>query len=277
MQNQTLQITAAPGSPVQPIPLAQSAVVVDEDSFQRAANRTPGFFNDWTGAITFGATLVQATQTNRTFTGGVSLIRAEPVEDWLNPSYRTSFGFTESYGHLTQPGTPAIKTSIFHAAAEQDQYFNSSMFAFGQGIFDHNFSQGLDLQQTYDGGIGWTVVKNAIELLDLKASMSYIRQQFLPAANGITPASQSLVGSVFSEHYLRKLPRGAVLDQTLSATPAWNNTSAYSAAFGTLLTIPVYKRLSGSTGVIDTFLNNPPTGFKKNSFQFTLALTYVLP
>ena len=150
------------------------------------------------------------------------------------------------------------------------------MFGFGQADFDHNFSQGLDLQQTYNGGIGWTAVKTAAHTLDLKASVSYIRQQFLAGPNGVTPASESLIGSVFAERYHRKLPRGALLDQNLSVTPAWNNTKAYSAAFNTLLAIPVYKHLSGSTSITDTFLNDPPVGFKKNSFQFTLGLTYAL-
>lgn len=276
MQDQNLRITAAPGSPVQSIPVTDAAVVIEESEFQRAANRSPGFLSDWTGAITAGATLVRATQNNQTFTGGVNLIRAEPTEDWLNPSYRTLVTFTESYGKLNQPATPTVKTSIFHAAAEQDQYFTSAVFAFGQADFDHNFSQGLDLQQTYNGGIGWTAVKTAAQQLDLKGSASYIRQQFLPGPTGIQPASLNLIGSVFAERYHWKLPRGAVLDESLSATPAWNNTSAYSAAFNTLVTIPVYKRLGGSAGVIDTFLNDPPTGFKKNSFQFTMGLTYTL-
>ncbi len=34
------------------------------------------------------------------------------------------------------------------------------------------------------------------------------------------------------------------------------------------------SHLSGSTGVIDTFLNGPPPGFKKNAFQFTLGSGY---
>jgi len=51
-------------------------------------------------------------------------------------------------------------------------------YAFGQGAFDHNFSQGLDLQQTYSGGIGWTLIDRANQTLDLKASLSYVRQQF---------------------------------------------------------------------------------------------------
>lgn len=276
MQDQKLQVTAAPGGPAQSIPVGDASVVLDNDAFQKAANRSPGIFSDWTGALTLGATLVEATQKNRTLAGAVNLVRTEPTEDWLNPSYRTIFTYSESYGKLTQPGTPTIKTSIFHAAGEQDQYFSTSLFAFGQADFDHNFSQGLDLQQTYNGGIGWTAVKTAAQTLDLKASASYIRQQFLPGPSGVTPATQSLIGSVFSERYHRKLPRGALLDQNLSATPAWNNTNAYSAAFSMLLTIPVYKHLSGSTSVTDTFLNDPPAGFKKNSFQFTLGVTYTL-
>jgi hypothetical protein len=270
MQDQKLQITPASGTPVQSIPVGDSQLVLDQGAFQKAMTHTPGFLSDWKGTITAGATLVQATQDNYTFNAAISMVRAEPTEDWLNPSYRTSFAFSDSYGEVTQPATPTIKTSIFHAAAEQDQYFTPSVFAFGQADFDHNYSQGLELQQTYNGGIGWTVVKTAAQELDLKGSVSYIRQEFE------TGPSMNLIGSVFAEHYNRKLPRGVVMDENLSVTPAWNNTSAYSAAFTTLFTMPIYKRLSGSTGVTDTFLNDPPAGFKKNSFQFTLGLTYTL-
>jgi hypothetical protein len=276
MQDQKLQVTPAPGAPSQTIPVGDTEVVLDQGAFQKAITRTPGILSDWNGTITAGATVVQATQTDRTFSGTVSLVRTEPTENWLNPSYRTSLIFSESYGKLTQPATPAIKTSIFHAAGEQDKYFTPVLFGFGQADFDHNFSQGLDLQQTYNGGIGWTVINTSAQELDLKGAMSYIRQQFAAGPNQIQPASMNLIGSTFAEHYHRKLPRGVGLDESLSATPAFNNTHAFSAAFATLLTMPVYKHLSGSTGVIDTFLNDPPLGFKKNSFQFTLGLTYAL-
>ena len=276
MQEQKMQIAPAPPAAPQSIPVADASVVIDQDAFQKALMRTPGILSDWTGTLTAGATLVHATQNNQTFTGAAALVRAEPTEDWLEPGYRTLINFSESYGKLTQPATPTIKTSIYHAGAEQDEYFTMSLFGFGQGGFDHNYSQGLDLQQTYAGGIGWTAIKNDAQELDLKGSASYIRQAFLAGASGVAPASQSLVGSVFSEHYQRKLPRGARLDQTLSVTPAWNNTNAYSAAFGALMSIPVYKHLSGSVSLTDTYLNDPPPGFKKNSLQFTLGVTYTL-
>ena len=141
----------------------------------------------------------------------------------------------------------------------------------GRAAFDHNFSQGLDLQQIYSGGIGRTLIQRANETLDVKASMSYIRQQFSGAPN------QDLIGSIFAEAFNRKFKKGFTVDQHLTLVPAWNDTSAYSAAFNALLTLPVYKRLNGSVGFIDSFLNDPPPGFRKNSLQLTIGMTYMLP
>ncbi len=269
MENQNLQLAAPPQSS-QSIPVADSSIIIDQPRFEKAVTNHPGFLADWAGTVTLGATIVQATQDSRTFNGAISLVRAEPSENWLAPRDRTAFDFSTSYGELSQPNTPTIKTSIYHADAERDEYFVDSIFAFGQAVFDHNFSQGLDLQQSYGGGIGWTVIQASNQTLDVKASVNYIRQQFASAP------SQDLIGSIFAEHYKRGFKRGFVLDQHLSVTPAWNELHAYSAYFDTILTLPVYKRLSASTGFIDAFLNNPPPGFKKNSLQYTLGLTYTL-
>ncbi len=270
VENQNVQLAAAPPQPPQSIPLADTNVIVDQPSFEKATQRKSGVFEDWAGGVTLGATLVNATQDNRTFTGAINLVRTEPAETWLNPHNRTSLDFTAAYGDISQPHTPTIKTSIFHGDLERDEYFVDSIFAFGRGDFDHNFSQGLDLQQTYSGGIGWTAIQRANETLDLKGGMSYVRQKFQSGPD------QSLIGSLIAEHFNRGFQRGLVLDQHLTLTPAWNNLSAYSALFSTQLTMPVSKRFSASTGIIDTFLNDPPPGFRKNSFQFNLGLTYLL-
>ena len=55
------------------------------------------------------------------------------------------------------------------------------------------------------------------------------------------------------------------------------NFSAYSAIGNATLTAPFYKRLNLTVGTSDSFLNDPPPGFKKNSFQFTTGVTYTLP
>jgi hypothetical protein len=198
-------------------------------------------------------------------------VRAIPTENWLEPSNRTSLNLSAAYGEVSEPSTPTIKTAIFHGDLERDQYFSPRLYVFGQGAFDHNFSQGLDLQQTYSGGIGWTVIQTANETLDLKTSVSYIREQFSGAPD------DDLIGSIFGEAFKRKFKHGLTLDQHLTLLPVWNNTNAYSGAFNALLTMPVYKRLNGSVGFIDSYLNNPPPAFRKNSVQLTIGLTYALP
>jgi len=258
-------------TPPQSIPVANVSNIVSADAFQKAVMHSPGFFEDWSGTVTAGASLVEATQDSETFTAGISLVRAIPTENWMDARNRTLVDFTESYGTVSQPGSPTLKTSIYHAAAERDEYFSPRVYGFGQADFDHNFSQGLDLQQRYGGGIGWTAIKDANQTLDLKASMSYIDQQFAKSS-----ANKSLIGSTFAEAYLRKLVHGIAFNQKLSVTPAWNNTNAYSAIASAGLTLPTYKRLGVSLNATDAFLNDPPPGFKKNSFQFTLGLTYSL-
>jgi uncharacterized protein DUF481 len=269
MQEQNIQVASPPQVP-QTIPVSDAAAIVDQPVFEKALEHRAGFSEGWGGALTLGGTLVSATQDNRTFSGAINLLRVDPSETWIAPRNRTAFDFSASYGELSQPGTPTVKTSIYHADGERDEYLSQRIFAFGQAVFDHNYSQGLTLQQSYGGGVGWTVIQDANQTLDLKASVDYIRQQFQAGLN------ESLVGSTFAQHYRRKFKRGLVADELLSFTPAWNDTNAYTASFNTLLTMPVYKHLGASTGIIDTFLNDPPPGFKKNSFQYTLGLTYTL-
>jgi hypothetical protein len=270
MTDRKIAVQSAAGVPPT-VPVADAAFVVAQPDFEKAINHEAGFLQDWRGTVTAGASLVQATQDARTFTGGIALARTDPAESWLNPSNRTLFDFSASYGKVSQPGLPDIKTAIYHGDAEQDKYVSPRVFVFGQAAFDHNYSQGLDLQQMYGGGLGWTAYKTGAAELDVKAAMSYIHQSFSESAS-----NQSLVGSTFAEIYTRKFQHGILLNEQISATPAWNDTSAYFATGSISLTLPVHKRLAVSIGSLDTFLNDPPPGFRKNSFQFTAGLTYAL-
>ena len=268
--DQKIAVQPATGAP-QTVPVAEQGYVVAQPEFVNAVNKSESFLKDWGGAITGGLSLVQATQTARTFTGAISLVRAVPAENWLNPSSRTLLNFSAAYGKVSQPGVPDIKTEIYHGDAEQDKYFSSRLFGFGQTAFDHNFSQGLDLQYMVGGGLGWTAYKSAAAELDLKAAISYIHQSF-----DVSTSNQNLVGSTLAEIYTHKFQHGILLTEQISTTPAFNNSEAFFATGSLGLTFPVYKRFSLSLNSLDTFLNNPPPGFKKNSFQFTAGFTYAL-
>jgi hypothetical protein len=271
MSGEKIEVSAGPAHTPTAVPVANAAYVIDEATFEKTVRHNPGIFEGWKGAVTAGASLVEATQTSQTFTGSASFIRAVPTEGWMDARNRTTLDLSASYGKLTQPKTPTLRTAIYHAGGERDEYFTPRFYAFGQLAYDHNFSQGLDLQQAYGGGVGWTVLRNSRRTLDLKSSLSYVDQQFQESSH-----NQNLFGSTFAEGYADKFFRGIVFTEQLSITPAWNNTSAYSAAGSAGIMMPLYKRLSFSLNTIDTFLNNPPPGFKKNSFQLTTGLTYTL-
>ena len=254
--------------------------MIDAPTFETEVRRNPGFFYGWTGGITAGATLVEATQNSRNFTGGVALVRRIPTVDWLDPRNRTIFDFTGAYGTVTQPGTVGTKTNIIHFDGEHDWYFNPRLYALVDMSLDHNYSQGLNLQQIYGGGLGYTLIKTPTQELDLKFDIHYERQQFFVTPNIVPPPpltpSKNLIGANFGDTYMIKLPHGLVFNQGAVITPAFNQTNAWSATATAGLLFPVYKRLGFSLGALDDFLNDPAVGSKKNSFQFTAGVTYTL-
>jgi hypothetical protein len=268
---------------IEPMPVKNAQYIVDEATLTKQLIGHPGFFEGWNGAATAGATIVDATQKQYTFNGAVSLARVVPTATWLNPSNRTTIDFTGSYGKITQPAYvsegvfyPATdtKSAIYHADAERDEYFSPRVYALAQTAFDHNYSQGLDLQQIYGGGIGWTIIKRPKQQLDVKATIQYEKQTFINATDGV---NQDLIGSTFAGVYVLHLPGSIIFNQQVAYIPAYNNSVAYSATESDNVMFPMYKKLSFTVGTIDSYLNNPPPAVpptQRNSFQFTFGATY---
>jgi len=277
-------------SEVAAIPAAEVSVIVPRAEFDKEVNGHHSLREGWNGVLTAGATLVRSTTSTNTFTAATSLVRALPTVGWLPPRNRTAINITETYGKNTSPGaipqttpsTPNVVTlsSIFHADAERDEYFSPRFYALGDTAFDHNYAQGLSLQQVYGGGIGWTPVKGPKQQLDLKADLHYETQSYLNTSiNGApvvaTPSTQ-LVGSTISEAYRRNLPHKMLFTETANVLPAFNNANAYSYNVTGILALPVFKRLSASFTTTDNYLNDPSAGYKKNSYQFVTGVTYTL-
>jgi hypothetical protein len=269
MADQKVEITPAAGGPPQSIPVANIHNLVPQDSFLRAFQR-PKFTDYWRGTAGLGIAIVASTQNSRSITSAVSLVRTVPNESWIDPRYRTSIDFSSAYGSLSEPGQPTIKTDILHAGIEQDEYLSRRLFAFAEAAWDHSISQGLDLQQTYGGGLGYTLFKTPAQELDIKGEIAYVRQAFAdPTLN------QNLIAAVITQVYNRTFARSILLHEQLAVTPAFNNPSAYSALGTVNLSIPVYKNLAFTIGIQDAYLNNPPPNFKRNSYQFLTNLSYV--
>jgi hypothetical protein len=276
-----LTVAEATGAP-EVVPANQISYIIDQPTYDKELEKKPGPWYGWNGNINGGATIVRSTDYGETYTAGLALVRAIPAVPFLPARNRTTFHLQETYGKLnspvipqTTPPSPAAvtETSIFHTDAERDEYFSPAFFALAQTSFDHNYAQGLDLQQVFGGGIGWTARKNDKQELDLKASMQYEMQTYL-ASSG-TP-NQNLIGSTISEAYHRNLPRKLIFTESFSILPAWNQLSAYSANGTVGLLMPVFKRLSLTLTTTDNYLNDPAAGYDRNSFQFVTAASYNL-
>lgn len=265
------QINVETASGAKTIPIADADRIVDAAAFDKALNHPPGLLRGWAGTASAGASLVRATQKSTSFNGAISLLRATPSVEWLPPRNRTTLDYLQSYGTVSQTGDPTLKTNIFHAAAEQDEYLTRRLFAFGSATFDHNFSQTLDLSQAYGAGLGITLLHNPVRQFDLKGDAHYEKQHFFD-----TTHDQNLFGSTFSERYLQYLPKSLVFTEFGSISPSWNNTRAYSAHVNAALGFPIYRGIGFSIGAVDDYLNDAPIGTQKNTTQFTSGITYTI-
>jgi len=275
-----LTMAATSSSAIEVVPVKDLAYLIDNATYTREVTSNPGLSSGWTGAISGGVTLIESTQTGQSYNAALNLVRAIPSIDFLPPRSRSTVNLLETYGKITQPAIPqttpptlasVTKTNIFHADAEHDKYFTPILYGLVGTSFDHNFSQGLNLQQIYGIGLGLTLVKTPVQEFDVKADVHYERQNFQPPT-----VSTNLIGSSFTELYHRKLPAKIIFTESGTFIPAWNDFSAYSAIASAGLQLPTYKRLSLNINVLDNYLNNPAIGFKNNSLQFVTGILYTL-
>jgi hypothetical protein len=288
VEDGAVKITA-PGGTTETIAGRDVGYIVDGATYNKELNGNPGFFHGWDGSVTGGATVLQSTSYGQSYTAAITLIRAIPSVAYLPPRTRTTFNLLETYGKLTQPVVPnptglpsaEAKTSIFHTDLEHDKYLTPRFYLLGGLSYDHNFAQGLNFQQIYGVGAGYTVFQTPVHQFDVKADIHYEQQKFIQPIQPAPPAplfpltpDQNLIGSTFGEAYKRTLPGKILLTHSGTYIQSWNNTNAWSA-IGTLgLALPVYHRFSLSVNLLDNYLNNPAIGFNKNSLQFVTGVTY---
>jgi hypothetical protein len=279
--NDSLTMATTSTTTPEVIPIKDLAFLIDNATYTKEVTSNPGIWYGWHGAISGGITLIESTQTGQNYNAAINLVRLIPSVDFLPPRTRSTINVLETYGKITQPAIPQTipptlasetKTSIFHADAEHDKYFDATkLYGLVGASFDHNFSQGLNLQQIYGIGLGYTLIKTPVQEFDVKADVHYERQNFQPP----TP-NKDLIGSSFTELYHRNLPAKIIFTESGTFIPAWNDSNAYSAIFAAGLQMPTYKRFSLNVSLLDNYLHEPAVGFKNNSLQFLTGVVYTL-
>ncbi len=256
------------------IPSTKIGYIVDDASYQSEIHRKIGFKSGWDGHIDTGSTMIFSTQNSYLLVVSTALRRSVPTVSWLDPKLRTTVDFNLSAGRTTQIGEPETITNVYHVGAERDEYFSRRGYYLQVTTFDHDFSQGLVLQQIYGAGIGATLVKKPTREFDVTADLHYEGQKFNATAN-VSELNLQLIGSSITEAFEQKWGK-VQFNEKMLANIAWNNANAFSATGTTSVRMPVYKALGFSVSIIDNFLNNPQVGYQKNSLQFSTGFALSL-
>jgi len=263
----TVEITSD-GAP-QPtfIAPADTRMIVDPKTYAEAVTAHPHVWQSWRGQVSGGFSQISATQASTSFTSRIELQRPVPSLAWLPQQSDTLFHYESTYGRLSQPHLPTVRTSIYSLGVEQDQDVSGRLFLFGNAQLDHNFSQGLQLQQAYGGGVGWKLIQTAPTQLALRADLHWTHQRFLSLAN------ERFLASSFTETLRQNYGR-VVWTQNVSLTPSYTKGLAYQMAGMSSWAVPVYRSLSLNFTVMDNYLNNPQPGFLKNSLQISTGVQF---
>ncbi len=256
------------------IPASKIGYVVDDASYQSEIHRKIGFKSGWDGHIDTGSTMIFSTQNSYLLVVSTALRRSVPTVSWLDPKLRTTVDFNLSAGRTTQIGQPETITNVYHVGAERDEYFSPRGYYLQVTTFDHDFSQGLVLQQIYGAGVGATLVKKPTRVFDVTADLHYEGQKFNATAN-VSELNLQLIGSSITEAFEQSWGK-VKFNEKMLADIAWNNANAFSATGTTSVRMPVYKALGFSVSIIDNFLNNPQVGYQKNSLQFSTGFALSL-
>jgi hypothetical protein len=269
------------------LPRTQVGSVIDTTMFHRELRGESDFLYGWTGSITLGASLVEGTNSAQTYTGSIAVLRAIPTIAWLPPASKTTLNLSGTYGlarssEIISDGSEyqaasISKTNILHGDAEYDRYVSPIIFGLVNASADHNFGNGLQLQQAYGAGFGWNPVNTPGNSFSIKGTLQYEEQQFYNGLiSGLGTPSINLIGASLNENWTRTFAHSVKFNEYITLSPTFNIVEAYSAVGNANFVFPVYKKLNFTLSSTDNYLGDPPEGFHRNSFQFTAGITYVL-
>ena len=266
------QVKAANGQ-VQTIPAAKPELIMPAEDYQKL-ERAPGIREAWKGTASLGYSLQNGNQQSTTLTTSITATRERPETPIFEAHWRTNFDFTTLFSHaeakaLTPPFpvTSTVTSRTLTTNLRQDYLFSTNNFVFIFGQLNHVSTQDLYLQQTYGGGFGRDLVKNARTTFSVLGGPTYAQEKFF---NGLlTRTMDLLVGETLGEQFSKRLR----LDHYLHFYADLVHGGQYRFDTSVVVSFKLTNKLLVNASVIDLYLSNPPTG-KKNNTTFSTGIGY---
>jgi len=267
------QVKSANGQ-AQTIAAAKPELIMPEEDYQKL-EVAPAFWQAWKGAASLGYSLQNGNQQTDTLTTSIAGTRERPETPVFEAHWRTHFDFTTLFSHAEQKSlippytiTSTVTSRTLTADARQDYLFSPDNFVFVFGQANHVSTQDLYLQQTYGGGFGRDVVKNARTTFSVLGGPTYVQEKFISPGN-FTRTIELLVAETLGEQFSKRLR----LDHYLHFYPDLEHSGQYRFDTSAVLSFKLTNRLLVNASVIDLYLSNPPTG-EKNNITFSTGIGY---
>jgi putative salt-induced outer membrane protein YdiY len=221
----------------------------------------------WKGTASLGYSLQNGNQQTNTLTTTITAARERPATPIFERHLRTSFDFTTLFSHAHQDSS-TVTSRTLTSDLRQDYLFTADNFVFVLGQVNHVSTQGLYLQQTYGGGFGRDVIKNARTTFSILAGPTFMQQKFFTGLSVHT--AELLVGETLGEQFTKRIR----LDHYLQFYPDLIHTGHYNFNTSTVLSLKLSNKLSVNASAIDLYLSNPPPGNEKNNITVSMGVGY---
>ena len=252
-------------------------VAVRNDAEQKAydleAERMahPKFTYFWSGLFDTGLALTRGNSSQTTFTLATKEVR-ETTRDKI-----TVFA---NYIYGNDASTPPSRTTAnaLNAGIRGDLNLTPKLFIFALAGFQTNQLQNLDLRQTYGGGIGYHVIKNANTTFDIFGGLTYERDAFGaytlvgPPPTFIAAIQTNSLTAVIGEEFDTKLNKRSTFTERLSLFPNLTRAGDIRSQFDTTLVTHLKAWLSWQVTFSDSYINYPPPGLKDNDLLLSTGL-----
>jgi len=242
-------------------------VIMPQEAYHGLVEHTAKPWQDWKGSASVGYGLQSGNQTSRTFTSTVSAVRERPETPVFTPHWRTNFDLATLLSSSKQNDT-FVDSHTLTTDVRPQYLFTEKNFVFGLAQFDHISTSGLYLRQTYGGGYGRDVIKNAKATFSVLGGLTYVHEKFFDGS--WNSSAEALIGEKLGYQISKRVR----LDHDFNFYPNLSDTGEYRFDTATTVSAKLAGKFSLNAGVIDLYLSNPPAGDKSNSITFTTGIGY---
>ena len=233
--------------------------------------------------------IVRATQKQINLAGAFDLGFATTSQKAFRHQ-EASLATEANYTDSRKPGASAVVTALYSGTLQQNVYLRDAklvcptcpnpgasdgVFLYGIANGYHNLSLGMNVAQSYGGGVGWQGDSKHASY-SLMGDIRYFKENLYTPGISLSGAEAGL-----SEQYSYTFPwpastTGVNVYQRILFLPVFGNARAFQVRGSAGVDVPINANFSLDVDVLDDYLRNAPAGSLQNYDKIIFSLKYTI-